>query len=72
MNSRLTIDRAGRVVIPKTLREELRLEPGDSFEMESIGERDYVASSQGHGSGDEGTWRLGISCRSTPIPFGYR
>jgi AbrB family looped-hinge helix DNA binding protein len=34
----LTIDKAGRVVIPKALREELRLEPGDSLEMETSGE----------------------------------
>ena len=39
MNARLTIDKAGRVVIPKPLREELHLEPGDSLEMESAGEQ---------------------------------
>jgi AbrB family looped-hinge helix DNA binding protein len=39
MNTRLTIDKAGRVVIPKPLREELHLEPGDSLEMESAGEQ---------------------------------
>ncbi len=32
MNIRLTIDKAGRIVIPKALREELNLEPGDSLE----------------------------------------
>jgi len=39
MKTRLTIDKAGRVVIPKPLREELHLEPGDSLEMESAGEQ---------------------------------
>jgi AbrB family looped-hinge helix DNA binding protein len=39
MNTTVTLDKAGRVVIPKTLREELRLEPGDSLELESEGER---------------------------------
>jgi AbrB family looped-hinge helix DNA binding protein len=34
---RLTIDKAGRVVIPKPLREELHLEPGDAW-METVGE----------------------------------
>ncbi len=34
MNTRLTIDKAGRVVIPKPLRDELRLEPGDALEKE--------------------------------------
>jgi AbrB family looped-hinge helix DNA binding protein len=39
MNMTVTLDKAGRVVIPKTLRDELRLEPGDSLELESEGER---------------------------------
>jgi AbrB family looped-hinge helix DNA binding protein len=39
MNSRLTIDKAGRVVIPKPLREQLHLEPGDALEMETAGEQ---------------------------------
>jgi len=39
MSGRLVIDKAGRVVIPKTLREHLRLEPGDSLELESVGEQ---------------------------------
>jgi AbrB family looped-hinge helix DNA binding protein len=38
MHSRLVIDRGGRIVIPKPVREELNLEPGDSLEMESAGE----------------------------------
>lgn len=39
MNTRLVIDEAGRVAIPKPLRDEMRLEPGDVLEMESAGER---------------------------------
>ena len=35
----MTLDKAGRVVIPKTLRDELHLEPGDTLELESEGER---------------------------------
>jgi AbrB family looped-hinge helix DNA binding protein len=38
MNSTVTLDKAGRVVIPKTLRDELHLEPGDSLALESEGE----------------------------------
>jgi AbrB family looped-hinge helix DNA binding protein len=38
MNTTVTLDKAGRVVIPKTLRDELRLEPGDSLSLESEGE----------------------------------
>ncbi len=39
MNTRLIIDKAGRVVIPKPLREELHLEPGYSLDLESSGEQ---------------------------------
>lgn len=39
MNSHLIIDEAGRIVIPKPLREQLHLEPGDALEMESAGEQ---------------------------------
>lgn len=39
MNSTVTLDKAGRVVIPKALRDELRLAPGDSLALETDGER---------------------------------
>ncbi len=39
MKSQLILDKAGRVVIPKSLREELNLEPGDALELETVGER---------------------------------
>jgi AbrB family looped-hinge helix DNA binding protein len=35
----VTLDRAGRVVLPKRLRQQLRLEPGDTLELETEGER---------------------------------
>src|ERR1700674_2097151 len=35
----VTIDKAGRVVIPKEIRDELRLEAGDTLTLESEGER---------------------------------
>jgi AbrB family looped-hinge helix DNA binding protein len=38
MNITVTLDKAGRVVIPKALRDDLRLEPGDALELESAGE----------------------------------
>jgi AbrB family looped-hinge helix DNA binding protein len=38
MTTRITIDAAGRVVLPKPLRTKLDLSPGDSLELESSGE----------------------------------
>jgi AbrB family looped-hinge helix DNA binding protein len=39
MNTTVKLDKAGRVVIPKPLRDELRLAPGDSLALESEGDR---------------------------------
>jgi AbrB family looped-hinge helix DNA binding protein len=36
MNATISIDRAGRLVLPKPVREQLQLEPGESLEMESF------------------------------------
>ena len=38
MTMRITIDRAGRVMIPKVLRDKLDLAPGDTLELENAGE----------------------------------
>jgi AbrB family looped-hinge helix DNA binding protein len=38
MPNQLTIDKAGRVVIPKPLRDSLHLGPGDALELETDGE----------------------------------
>lgn len=39
MSDRLIIDKAGRIVIPKPIRQELHLEPGDSLELDCAGEQ---------------------------------
>jgi AbrB family looped-hinge helix DNA binding protein len=36
MKAKLNIDRAGRVVLPKTIRDRLQLGPGESLEIESF------------------------------------
>jgi AbrB family looped-hinge helix DNA binding protein len=38
MRTKLTVDKAGRVVLPKPLRDELQLEAGDILEVESSGD----------------------------------
>ena len=39
MTTILTLDKAGRVVLPKPLRDELELVAGDTLELESRGEQ---------------------------------
>ncbi|MDO8756853.1 MAG: AbrB/MazE/SpoVT family DNA-binding domain-containing protein [Elusimicrobiota bacterium] len=38
MMTKITIDKAGRVVIPKSLRDELHLTAGDRLQLESSGD----------------------------------
>jgi AbrB family looped-hinge helix DNA binding protein len=38
MRNVLTIDKAGRIVLPKPIRDELELRPGDALEIECKGE----------------------------------
>jgi AbrB family looped-hinge helix DNA binding protein len=60
MNARLVMDKAGRVVIPKPLREELPLEPGDALELESGGEQITLRPARGTGplQNEHGIWVL--------------
>ena len=58
MNTRLTMDKAGRIIIPKPLRQELHLEPGDALEMESAGEQITLRPVRGTGplTKEHGIW----------------
>jgi AbrB family looped-hinge helix DNA binding protein len=58
MSIRLTMDKAGRVLIPKRIREELHLEPGDALEMESAGEEITLRPIRGTGplTKEHGVW----------------
>ena len=58
MNTRLIIDKAGRIVIPKPLREQLHLEAGDVLEMESAGEQITLRPVRGTGPlrKEQGVW----------------
>jgi AbrB family looped-hinge helix DNA binding protein len=58
MNARLIIDKAGRVVIPKPLRDGLHLQPGDALEMETTGEQITLRPVRGTGplTKEHGVW----------------
>lgn len=39
MNATISIDKAGRIVLPKPVRDELQLSPGDALELEVFEDR---------------------------------
>lgn len=47
MNANLTIDKAGRIVLPKPVRDQLELAPGDQLTMESDDDRIVLRPSRG-------------------------
>ena len=49
MVTTLTVDKAGRVVLPKPVREELQLTPGDSLELESSEDQIILRPARGNG-----------------------
>ncbi|MGH9503883.1 MAG: AbrB/MazE/SpoVT family DNA-binding domain-containing protein [Terriglobales bacterium] len=58
MNATLTIDKAGRVVLPKPVRDALQISPGDSLELESA--EDHIVLRPAPGKGrmykKQGVW----------------
>ena len=63
------MDKAGRIVIPKSLREELRLAPGDDLEMESVGEEITLRPVRGTGPLTKEHGVSGISNRAADARF---
>lgn len=47
MNTTLTVDKAGRIVLPKPVRDELQLAAGDSLELESTEDQIVLRPSRG-------------------------
>jgi AbrB family looped-hinge helix DNA binding protein len=58
MNSRVTIDKAGRLVLPKPLRDELRLAPGDTLELVRDGDKIIISPAQSQSTlqKEHGVW----------------
>ncbi len=48
MVTTLTLDKTGRLVLPKPVRDELQLRPGDSLELESSEERIVLRPARGN------------------------
>ena len=49
MITTISIDKAGRIVLPKPVRDELQLVPGDSLEVESSEDRVILRPARGGG-----------------------
>jgi len=49
MITTLTIDKAGRVVLPKPVRDSLQISPGDSLELESSEDQIILRPARGQG-----------------------
>jgi AbrB family looped-hinge helix DNA binding protein len=60
MKTRVTIDKAGRITIPKRLQRELHLEPGDALEIKSAGQQIILRPVRGTSplTKEHGVWVL--------------
>ena len=58
MNAILNMDRAGRLVLPKPVREQLQLEPGEPLELESFDDHIVLRPVRGNASmyKKQGVW----------------
>ena len=66
MVTTLKIDKAGRLVLPKPVRDEMQLEPGDSLELESSEDRVILRPVRGNARmrKKQGVWVL----QTGPLP----
>lgn len=58
MTKKITIDKAGRIIIPKPMRKAMHLNPGDSLELEHFGEEITLrpVHEKGHMHKERGIW----------------
>jgi AbrB family looped-hinge helix DNA binding protein len=47
MIAKITVDKVGRIVLPKQVRKQLQLAPGDELEMESLDDQITLRPSRG-------------------------
>jgi AbrB family looped-hinge helix DNA binding protein len=66
MNATISIDRAGRLVLPKPVRQQLQLEPGESLELESFEDHIVLRPVRGNSTAYK---RQGIWVFRTPAPL---
>lgn len=71
MNTTISVDRAGRLVLPKQVRQQLQLEPGESLEMESFEDHIVLRPVRGNASmhRKEGVWvfRTGAPLKASVV-----
>jgi AbrB family looped-hinge helix DNA binding protein len=69
MNATLRIDKAGRVVLPKPVRDALQITPGDALELESSDDQIILRPARGRARmhKKQGVWVLH---GDSPLPAG--
>jgi AbrB family looped-hinge helix DNA binding protein len=71
MNATISIDRAGRLVLPKPVRQQLQLEPGESLELESFEDRIILRPVRGNATAykKQGIWvfRTGTPLKASVV-----
>lgn len=67
MIATITVDKAGRFVLPKPVRDEFQIEPGDSFELRSSADEIVLRPARGKAQmrREHGVWVLH---GGTPLP----
>ncbi len=66
MSTTVSIDKAGRLVLPKSIREALRIGPGDVLQIESEDDRIILSPVRIHPGlqKEQGVW---VYCSGTPV-----
>ena len=71
MNATISVDRSGRLVLPKPVRQQLQLEPGESLELESFEDHIVLRPVRGNASmyKKQGVWvfRAGAPLKASVV-----